>query len=205
MLRHAVVFLISVMVLMTPAAGRAQDPVLVPDTMLVADTIPSELPSPRGAFVRGVLVPGWGHLYVQEYTRAAVYGSIQSASWFMLVKTIRRLGDVQDRDRVLTGLAEDSLALAMAADSILAEQLADPIAYETALLTYPALRDTRSLVSARKQQRQDWVTYTLFFTFAAAVDAYVTAHLKDFPADVTARPGLNGGLSLGVHVPVGRR
>lgn len=205
MLRHAAVFLISSMLLMTPGAASCQDPVLPPDTMPVADTIPSELPSPRGAFIRAVVVPGWGHAYVQEYKRAAIYGSIQGASWFMLVKTISRLGDVQDRDRLLTGLAEDSLAIAMAADSLLAEQLEDPADYEEALLTYPALRDTRSLVSARKQQRQDWVTYTLFFTFAAAVDAYVTAHLKDFPADVTAQPGLNGGLSLGVHIPVGRR
>lgn len=183
----------------------AQDPVLERDTMPIADTIPRELPSPRAAFVRALLVPGLGHAYVGDYTRAGVYFSLQSTSWFMLVKTLHKLGDVKDRDGALTVLAVDSLAAAMAADPDLAEQLEDLDAYEDALLTYPGLRDTRLLVRARKQQRQDWITYTLFFTFAAAVDAYVTAHLKDFPADVTARPSGDGGMSIGAHIPVGSR
>jgi len=185
--------------------ATAQDPVLAPDTMLIADTIPQEFPSPRGAFLRAVVVPGWGHFHTGEYTRGAVYASLQSTSWFMLVKTIGRLNDVKDRDARLTRLAVDSLAVAMAADSLLAEQLENPQAYENALLSYPGLRNARGLVSARKQQRQDWITYTLFFTFAAGVDAYVTAHLKDFPADIIAEPGLDGRLNLGVQFPVGRR
>jgi hypothetical protein len=186
--------------------ASAQDPVLRSDSMPVADTIPQELRSPRGAFVRAMLVPGWGHLHVGEYKRGAVYFSLQSASWFMLVKTIRRLNDVQDRDDRLTGLATDSLDIVAAGDTALARLWdEDPVAYEEALLTYPGLQDTRSLVSARRQQRQDWITYTLFFTFAAAVDAYVTAHLKDFPADVTVGAAEGGGLRLRVAVPVGGR
>jgi len=185
---------------------RAQDPPVVrPDTMPIADTIPFEPPSPRGAFLRALAVPGWGHLHIESYTRGAVYFSLQSASWFMLVKTLRRLDEVKDRNGQLTALARDSLAAAMAADTMLARVLQDPAAYEAALLTYPGLRDTRSLVNARRQQRQDWITYTLFFTFAAAVDAYVSAHLKDFPAEVIAEPGSSGGLTLGVQVPVGTK
>jgi hypothetical protein len=187
------------------AAAPVLAQVLEPDTMPVADTIPRELPSPRAAFVRALLVPGLGHAYVGEYTRGGVYFSLQSTSWFMLVKTMRRLGDVKDRDGALTALAVDSVDAAMAADSVLAEQLQDLEAYENALLTYPGLQDTRLLVRARRQQRQDWIAYTLFFTFAAAVDAYVTAHLKDFPADVTAQPSGDGGLSIGAHIPVGSR
>jgi hypothetical protein len=91
----------------------------------------------------------------------------------------------------------------MAADTALARQLEDPLAYEAALLTYPGLQNARSLARARREQRQDWVTYTLFFTFAAAVDAYVTAHLKDFPGEVQTLPAADGGLSLRVSVPVG--
>jgi hypothetical protein len=205
MLRRLILSTVCLAGLLSSAPARAQDPVLEPDTMPVADTIPRELPSPRAAFVRAMLVPGWGHVYTDEYTRGAVYFSLQSTSWFMLVKTIRRLNDVQDREGRLTDLAVDSLEAAMAADSILAEQLQDPDAYEDALLTYPGLRDTRKLVRARRQQRQDWITYTLFFTFAAAVDAYVTAHLKDFPADIIAEPSVGGRLNLGVQIPVGSR
>jgi hypothetical protein len=188
----------------TAGVGAAQEPVLAPDTMAIADTIPSSFPSPRGAFFRALAVPGWGHVHVDEYSRGAVYFTLQSTSIFMLVKTIRRLDDVQDRDDRLTGLATDSLAMAIAADTALARVLADPEAYEAALLTYPGLANARGLARARRQQRQDWITYTLFFTFAAAVDAYVTAHLKDFPADITAQPNVNGGLTLGVSVPMGK-
>jgi hypothetical protein len=203
MVRRLIVCVSCLSGLLAGTVALAQDPVLAPDTMPVADTIPRELPSPRAAFVRAMLVPGLGHFYVGEYRRGAVYFTLQSTSWFMLAKTLRRLGEVKDRDGLLTGLAEDSLAAAMAADSALAEELQDLEAYENALLTFPGLRDTRLLVRARKQQRQDWITYTLFFTFAAAVDAYVTTHLKDFPADVTARPAGDGGMSFSVHIPVG--
>lgn len=205
MLRRLMLCGASLSCILSAAPLLAQDLVLEPDTMPVADTIPTTFPSPRAAFLRAVVVPGWGHVYSGEYTRGAVYFTLQSTSWFMLVKTIRRLNDVQDRDERLTGLAIDSLEAAIADDPELAEELADPEAYEEALLTYPGLSNARGLVSARKQQRQDWIAYTLFFTFAAGVDAYVTAHLKDFPADIIAQPGLDGRLDLGLGIPVGRR
>lgn len=206
MTRHLIGFFLLICAIAAQARPAiAQDPVLAPDTMLIADTIPQVFPSPRGAFMRAVVVPGWGHFHTGDYTRGAVYATLQSTSWFMLVKTISRLNDVKDRDARLTRLAVDSLVAAMAEDSLLAEQLENPQAYENALLSYPGLRNARGLVNARKQQRQDWITYTLFFTFAAGVDAYVTAHLKDFPADIIAEPGLDGRLNLGLQIPVGRR
>ena len=75
-------------------------------------------------------------------------------------------------------------------------------AYEAALLTYPGLQNARNLVSSREQQRQDWIVYTAVFTFIAAVDAYVTAHLKDFPADLSTSRASDGGVSIGVSLPV---
>jgi hypothetical protein len=77
------------LLLLSAAPASAQDPVLPPDTMPVADTIPQELPSPRAAFARAMVIPGWGHVYVGEYRRGAVYFALQSTSWFMLVKTLR--------------------------------------------------------------------------------------------------------------------
>lgn len=195
----------AVVLMLSSAPATAQNPVLESDTMPVADTIPREFPSPRAAFLRAVIVPGWGHVYTDEYTRGAVYFALQSTSWFMLVKTLRKLNDVENLDERLTALAADSLEAAMAADPELADQLQDPNAYETALLTYPGLQNARSLARARRQQRQDWIAYTLFFTFAAGVDAYVTAHLKDFPVDIVTEPGFDGRLNVGVQIPVGRR
>jgi hypothetical protein len=204
MMRNAAALVLVLLCVAAPAAAQ-QDPVLPPDTIPVADTIPRELPSPQRAFARAMLVPGWGHVYAGDYRRAAVYASLQTTSWFMLIKTLRRLDEVQDRDDRLTRLASDSLAIEIEADTALARQLADPDAYNTALLGYPGLANARSLARARREQRQDWITYTLFFTFAAAVDAYVTTHLKDFPGEVRTLPSSDGGMNLSIRIPVGRQ
>ena len=105
----------------------------------------------------------------------------------------------------LDALARDSLANLILTDPAKAYELATPEAWESALLTYPGLQNARSLERARTAQRQDWITYTLFFTFAAAVDTYVTAHLKDFPGEVQTLPAIDGGLTFRMSVPVGGR
>ena len=43
------------------------------------------------------------------------------------------------------------------------------------------------------------------FTFAAGIDAYVAAHLKDFPGDITTTPEPDGGMSVRFSFPVGPR
>lgn len=199
--------LISGVLFALPLAGpvSAQNPVFGTDSAAVADTIPHEAPVPAGAFVRALSVPGWGHAYIDEPGRGAVFFALQGTSWYMLLKTLSRLGDARSVEDRLTGLGRDSLDAAMAADTAIARRLSDPVAYETALDAYPGLGRARGLVGAREQQQQDWIVYTLVLTMAAAVDAYVTAHLKDFPAEFSAAPVRNGGAVLGMRVPIGRR
>ncbi|MEX0906941.1 MAG: hypothetical protein WD054_01325 [Gemmatimonadota bacterium] len=168
-----------------------------------ADTIPDEAPVPRGAFVRALLLPGWGHAYIDEPARGAVFFALQSGSWYMLLKTLSRLGSASGVENRLEGFGRDSLNAAMEADTALARELSDPFAYDEALMQYRGLADARGLVEAREQQRQDWVVYTLVLPLASAVDAYVTAHLKDFPADLTATPTADGGTAIGLQVPIG--
>lgn len=190
-----------------PLAGplSAQNPVFGTDSAAVADTIPDEAPVPAGAFIRALAIPGWGHAHIDEAGRGAVFFALQGTSWYMLLKTVSRLGDARSVEDRLTGLGRDSLDSAMAADTAIARQLSDPIAYEAALDAYPGLERARGLVGAREQQQQDWIVYTLVLTMAAAVDAYVTAHLKDFPAEFSAAPARSGGAVLGMRVSVGRR
>jgi hypothetical protein len=176
-----------------------------PDTLTpVAEPIPREAPLPRAAFIRALIVPGWGHFHMGEYRRGAIYASLQGTSWAMLFVTLNRVADVRSVERGISTLAVDSLAAAMAADTVLARRLADPDAFETALLTYPGLRDARNLLESRERHRQDWIVYTLVFTFAGAIDAYVTAHLKDFPVEVSTSRSRDGGAALRFTVPVGR-
>src|SRR5688572_8722339 len=108
-----------------PCASEAAAQNLRSDTVPRADTIPREQKTPRSAFVRALLVPGWGHAYLGENKRAVVYASIQSASWFMLIKSALKLDDIRDREEVLTGLANDSLALVIASDTMKARLLSD--------------------------------------------------------------------------------
>jgi hypothetical protein len=201
------IHLLIVILLLPVAAASASAQALPPDTLTpVAEPIPREAPLPRAAFIRALVLPGWGHFAIGEYRRGAVYATLQGASWAMLFTTVNRVGSARDEERVLNVRGVDSLTAAMAADTALARRLgADPQAYESALLTYPGLRDARNLVMSRERHQQDWIVYTLVFTFASAIDAYVTAHLADFPVEVTATRGPGGSSSLRFSVPVGGR
>jgi hypothetical protein len=204
--RSAIIAVASIITLAVSAVpGAARQVVLPQDTMEVPTvSVAPEGPVPRTAFIRALAVPGWGHFSIGANRRGAVYMGLQVTSWAMLGKTIHGLNEARDAERGLAALSADSLARAMAADTALALRLQNPAAYDDALLTYPGLRDARGLATARQRHRQDWIVYTLVTTFAAAVDAYVAAHLSDFPAEITAVRTTDNGVSLGLRVPAGR-
>ena len=199
--------ILCVLCLIAAAPVCAQEPstaqVPVGDTLLIADTIPSEGASPRAAFTRALIIPGWGHFSIGAHRRGAVYATLQGASWFMLVKTLVKLNDAEDRLDGFESAARDSLNALMASDPAAAERLAAAEAFEAAVAANPLVADGEGLVNARTEQRQDWITYTLFFTMASAVDAYVAAYLKDFPVDVSVDPRPDGGTSLMLRMPIG--
>lgn len=60
------------------------------------------------------------------------------------------------------------------------------------------------LVQSRKQQREDWITLTVFWAFFNAADAWVSAHLYGFEAKPIPIPGEPAGLFVGWSLPVGR-
>jgi hypothetical protein len=99
----------------------------------------------------------------------------------------------------------DSLRAAMLEDPALAEELADSAAFASRVAGDSLLVDNRSLVDARRQQRQDWIAYTLFFTFLNGLDAYVAAHLTDFPGELDVGRRADGSISIGVTLAAGRR
>ena len=185
-----------------PAAAQVS-----PDT-LPRDSTPRENTAPRNAFIKSLLVPGWGHFSIGAPVRGVFYVALEGSSWYMLVKTLGKLSEVQDRERGFVKIAKDSLNALMAADSVARKRLEDPLAYDAAVAAHPDVAHLTKLVDSRKQQRQDWITYTIFFTFLSAVDAYVTAHLQAFPGSITATPAPGGGMSLRLDLPLpgpGRR
>ena len=201
------------MVLLALAASArgaaAQNPTPA-DTTARADTLgpraPQEIeaPNPRSALIKSMIIPGWGQVSVGSPGRGIVYFAIGATSWGMLGKTIHKLNEAKDRAGARETAVVDSLRAAMAADSLLAEELADSAVFTARVDADSLLSDNRGLVRARRQQRQDWIAYTLFFTFLNAIDAYVAAHLKDFPGELEVERRADGSASLGYRVPIGR-
>jgi hypothetical protein len=175
--------------------------------VVVRDTVAQDTvrgPSPRGAFLRSLVIPGWGQASVGSYTRGGIFFAIQSTSGYMLAKTIARLNQARDRESFRVAAARDSLFLLMQQDTAANRRLSDPLAFEEAVSDNPNVAEARDLVESREQQRQDWITYTIFFTLMSGVDAYVSAHLRNLPGELSAEPRSDGGFALSVKIPLGR-
>jgi len=59
-------------------------------------------------------------------------------------------------------------------------------------------------VSAKEKERQDWLVLLAFNHLFSAIEAYVSAHLWDFPPDLDIRsaPMPGGGVGAGVTIPI---
>jgi hypothetical protein len=131
---------------------------------------------------------------VEAHVRGAFYFTFQSATAFMLYKTQTRLDRAEERNLLLEAAVTARLA---------AEGVVDPDEVEAALEEDPDVEDSRSLVDARENQREDWMALGIFLLFLGGADAYVSAHLADFPAAVEIEATPSGGLQIGVSVPLG--
>lgn len=197
------------------AAGRpaaAQDPPppppVVDTTLLVPDSIAADTTgiSPRTAMIRSWLVPGWGQASVGKPGRGGFFVAVQGASWYMLFKSWARLDQARAIEEARVAWASDSLNAIIFADPAGAgAELADPAAYDEAVAENELVAQARGLVDSRSQQRQDWITGTLFLTLISGVDAFVAAHLADAPVSLETAVTPDGAIRLGVRVPVDRR
>jgi hypothetical protein len=160
---------------------------------------------PGTAFLRSVLVPGWGQFSAGAKTRGMLFIALQGSSYFMLGKTLAKLTDARRVEDERVAIVSDSIRAKMARDPQLDSALTDPLKFNAAVDTTETVEDIRRLIDSRLEQRQDWIAYTIFFTLASGVDAFVAAHLADFPATITTRPAPAGGMHIQVEVPFPRR
>jgi hypothetical protein len=58
------------------------------------------------------------------------------------------------------------------------------------------------LVSAKRAERQDWIVAMVMTHLFSALEAYVSANLFDFPADLRIRALPGGRTGFGVSLPV---
>lgn len=194
--------------LAAPASSQVPDSVRVPppqeadtlpadtvlgDTLLVQEVV-REGVTPRGAFIRSALIPGWGHLKAGSPVRGGFYFALQSVTGFMLFKTQTRIRSARNRRQ----LREDVVTARLAR-----EGNTDPLEVQKALDEDPEMEDLRALEEIRGDQREDWMALGIFLLFLGGADAYVSAHLADFPTAVVIEPTPSGGVEVGFSLPIG--
>lgn len=129
--------------------------------------------SAKGAFFRSLVLPGWGQSELGAPGRGAVYFALEAGSLWMLYKTSERLDQALEEQAVLR---------------------------ETGQIG----PDQRTgLVHDRQNQREDWITLSVFWLFFSGADAFVAAQLQDFDVHVNAVPRPGGALELRATVPLG--
>lgn len=167
-----------------------------PEAVITAPLPPLDI-SPGGAFLRAVLVPGWGHAAIGSYGRAGFYFMLETATAYTLVRTRLRLSEARDRasfreSAVLAGLAREGIT--------------DPVEIQSLLDQDPFLGQINDLVESREGQQEDLIAFGIFLLVLTGADAYVSAHLARFPApiEVDAAPTDDGRFEFGLSVGVGR-
>ena len=173
--------------------------VTVDDDDQVADsTLSPLLPttasvSPGGAFLRAVLVPGWGHVSIGANARAGAYFAIESAVAYGIIRTRRRISEAASRANFREFLLREDLTT---------KGITDPNQIENALESDATLADLKSLGESRSDQQEDLVAFGLFLLFLSGADAFVSAHLKDFPDPIAIEggPTNDGRLEIGLKL-----
>lgn len=152
--------------------------------------------SPRGAMIRAMLVPGWGHAAIGSYARGGFYVALESLTAYTLLRTRNRLSDARERAGFREAFVRASLAQ---------EGVTDPTAIEARLAEDDVLMGLRDLASSRENQQEDIVAFGIFVLFLTGADAFVSAHLARFPTpievDLARAPGAGMEVSLRVPLP----
>lgn len=129
--------------------------------------------SPGQAFLRSLVLPGWGQSSIGAPGRGAVYFALEAGSLWMVYTSDRKLQEAYERDRAMRDqglLAPDAVS---------------------------------GLTRDRRAQREDWITMSIFLLFFSGADAFVAAHLRDFDEHVGVQPAPAGAVQLQGNIPVG--
>ncbi len=150
-------------------------------------------PSPGGAFLRSLVVPGWGQVASGSPQRGTFYFTVESMSLWMILKTSKTLGSARDILAMRRFDAEERL---------IAEGSIDPSDLPAAIDADQGVADAFNLEQLRAQQREDWITFGVFFLLLGGADAFVAAHLADFPEPLQTviRPLPDMGIELGFRL-----
>ena len=178
------------------SALQGQQPVsgVTPDPAQAVETQERpRRPSPGGAFLRSVVVPGWGQVAAGSPERGTFYFTVESLGMWMILKTSKTLGSARD---ILAMRRLD------AEERLIAEGSVDPADLPAAIDADSGVADAFNLEQLRAQQREDWITFGVFFLLLGGADAFVAAHLADFPEplETVIRPLPDMGVEFGFRL-----
>ncbi len=174
--RHACVVLAALCLSAAPLRAQVPDTVRVPPRVPTPVTVADDTVrvgrvsgppvSPKGAFLRSLLVPGWGQSRLDRGTAGALFVTIEVGAVAMLINSRRELAAARRArgDSVFVGYSDDDPPL--------------PI-YEPAFLS--------DRVRSRRQQVEDWAAIVIANHLLSGLDALIAAHLWDLPAEVSLR------------------
>lgn len=178
-----------------PVLARQTEVLVPPASAQVAPTAqaPALTVSPGGAFLRAILVPGWGHASIGAYGRGGFYFGAQTATVYSFFRTRHRLDEVRSRVR----FREDAVRA-----QALGEGITDETAIEARLEADEGLAELGALLDSRESQQEDLVALGIFILLLSGADAYVSAHLARFPdpLELEARPVDVGRVEVGLRV-----
>jgi hypothetical protein len=179
-----------------PALAAQQPEVISPAPPQTQLAPPIDI-SPRGAFLRALAIPGWGHAAIGSHVRGGFYFGVEAATAYTLVRSRRRLLEVRER----VGLRETLLR-----DQLAAQGVENTEEIDAVLDADPALSELRRLEESRADQQEDMVALGIFLLFLSGADAYVSAHLSRFPEplEVGAEPVGGGRVELSLRVTLPR-
>jgi len=138
-----------------PDTAHAPPPLVTTGALVVATDTAHRI-RPMGAFLRSLLVPGWGQAATGRHVTGALFATWEGVAAMMALK------------------AQSEMHY---------------------------LKETQSPnVVAKRQEVQDWVVLWVFNHLFSGAEAFVSAHLQDFPRDLKLR-AFPGGVGISVPVP----
>ena len=145
------------------------------------DTTERQLPiSPRRAFLRSLLAPGWGQTSLGRGTAGALFVLMEGISAAMIVKSS---DDLRRAKRARADSIFQGFQLSPTGELEIKDGQPVPI-YQQNPLT--------DRISPRRQHLEDWIALMAFNHLFAGAEAFVAAHLYDVPARVSVLPAENG-------------
>lgn len=191
-----VVSTLAISTILTPVVSAQETPDTAVAGARATSLIPEPAISPRSAFLRSLALPGWGHASLGSYNRGAFYFGTQATAVWMLLTVNQRRG-AAEKARDLRAEEVESRARQ--------EGITDPFQIQQRVDADPSVARAEGLVESRDQQFEDWLALSIFLVLLGGADAYVSAHLADFPApvDIDSRMLAGDRLEIGVSIPVG--